>query len=105
MAKFCGLIGYAENVETERGIVSEKIVSRKYYGDVVRNYRRAENAERINDDIDVSNTISIMADAYAYSHCYAIRYIEWMDTKWKVKGVEINRPRLILTIGGVYNGK
>ena len=103
MARFYGEVGYGipENVD---GVVTDHIIKMNYYGDVRRNYRRAENGESINDNINVSNTISIMADAFAYAHFFAIRYVEWMGAKWKVTGVEINRPRLILTVGGVYNG-
>ena len=104
MAKYYGAVGYAEPYEKADGVNDERIIRRNYYGDVLRNYRRLENQAQINDDLNVSNTISIMADAYAYKHCYSIRYIEWMGSKWKVTGLEINRPRLILTIGGIYNG-
>lgn len=104
MAKFCGMVGYEITKETSPGVHTSKIEEYKYYGDVLRNYRRLDNSEHLNDDINVSNTISIMADAFAYKHCFAIRYLEWMGAKWKVTGVEIVRPRLILTVGGVYNG-
>lgn len=104
MAKFCGMIGYGVTEETSPGVCQEVVRERKYYGDVQRNYRRLENGEHLNDDLNVSNTISIMADAFAYEHCFAIRYLVWMGAKWKVTGVEIVRPRLNLTVGGVYNG-
>lgn len=104
MAKFYGIIGYGVTEQTEPGVWVEKIVERKYYGDVVRNYRRSESTEHLNDDLNISNTFSIVADAFAYDHCFAIRYIFWMGAKWKVTGVEMSRPRLLLTVGGVYRG-
>lgn len=104
MAKYHGAVGYGVTVETSRGVWQEQIEERVYTGDVLRNYRRLENGEHLNDDLNVSHTISIMADPFAYEHCYAIRYLTWMGVKWKVTGVEVLRPRLNLTVGGVYNG-
>lgn len=102
--KFYGKIGYAESVETSPGVWKEKITEREYYGDIIRNARRLENGEWLNDDINVNNTISIVADAYLYEHFFNIRYVEWMHSRWKVSNVEVQRPRLVLTIGGLYNG-
>lgn len=102
--KFFGKIGYAESKETSPGVWEESITERTYYGDVIRNTRRMENGEWLNDDININNTISIVADAYAYQNFHAIRYIWWMGSKWKISSIEVSRPRLVLTIGGVYNG-
>lgn len=104
MAKFCGVLGYAETKETSPGVWTEQIVERKYYGDVIRNSRRWGPGEHLNDDLTVNNSLSIVADAYAYENFFAIRYVEWMGVRWKVNWVEVQRPRLILTVGGVYNG-
>ena len=104
MAKYYGAIGYAETKETSPGIWTEAITERKYYGDVIRNARRLENGEHLNDDINVNNSISIVADAFAYENFFSMRYVTWMGARWKVTNVEVQRPRLILTIGGVYNG-
>lgn len=104
MAKFYGAVGYVELVETAKGVFDERITERKYYGDVIRNTHRWEKSEHLNDNLNVNNVISIAADAYANLHFFAIRYVEWMGAKWKVTNVEVQRPRLILTIGGVYNG-
>lgn len=104
MAKFYDRIGYAETLETKPGVWEEIITERPYYGDVTRNYRRLENGESVNDDVVINNTISIVADPYAYQHFLAMRYVRWMGVKWKVTNVEVQSPRLLLTIGGVYNG-
>ena len=104
MAKFYGLIGYAEKKETRPGIFQEIITERNYAGDVLRKTRRLESGETINDNISVNNSLSIVADPYAYQHFFAIRYVKWMGAFWKVTNVEVQSPRLILTIGGVYNG-
>ena len=104
MAKFYGQLGYAVEHETAPGVYKPTITEHSYYGDVVRNTRRLESADKINDNVVVSNSVSIVADAFAYDHFFAIRYVRWMGVLWKVTNVEVQRPRLILTIGGVYNG-
>lgn len=104
MAKFYGSIGYAETVETEPDVWVEKITEYTYRGDIQRNTRRWENGEHLNDNLNINNMISIVADAFAYDHFFAMRYVTWMGARWKITNVEIQRPRLILTIGGVYNG-
>ena len=104
MAKWCGIIGYAEQVETTPGVWSEQITKRKYYGDVIRNNRRLQSAGKLNDDINVGNEISIIADPFANNNFHSMRYVEFMGTKWKVTTVDVQYPRLILSLGGVYNG-
>ena len=105
MGKFYGSIGYAELVETAPGVWVEQITERKYYGDVNRDVRRLQGANQVNDDINVSSEISIVADPYAYNHFHSMRYVEFMGAKWKVSTVEPKPPRLILTLGGLYNGQ
>ena len=104
MNKFYGKIGYAISKETTPGVWVEQIVERSYYGDVIRNIRRLQSSENLNDDINVSNEISIVADAFANQNFHSMRYVEYMGTKWKVSSIEVKYPRLILSIGGVYNG-
>lgn len=105
MAKFYGKIGYANTVETKPGIYEEQIVERSYYGDLIRNTRRLQSADQVNDDINISNEISIVADPYATNNFHTMRYAVFMGTKWKISNVEVSYPRLILTLGGVYNGQ
>lgn len=104
MAKWCGVIGYVETVETEPGIWEEDFTERKYYGDMIRNARRLQSSDKVNDDISITNELSIVADPYAMNHFHAIRYAEFMGAKWKITNVEVQYPRLVLTLGGVYNG-
>ena len=105
MAKYFGKIGYAEQVETAPGVWEEQITEHQYYGDVVRNNRKLESSGDINDNINVSMEISIVADPYAIQNFHAMRYVEFMGSLWKIHSVEVNYPRLILSIGGVYNGQ
>ena len=104
MAKFYGSIGFAETVETKPGVHEEQIVVRNYYGDLIRNTRRLQSADQLNDNIDIANEISIVADPYANDHFYAMRYVEFQGAKWKVTSVNVQPPRLVLTVGGVFNG-
>lgn len=105
MAKFRGVIGFAVPVEKERGVYTEDIVRRTYSGDLLRNNRRLESSGTINDNINISNEISILADPYANHHFHAMRYVEFGGAKWKVASVDATkRPRLVLTLGGLYNG-
>ena len=105
MAKFYGAIGYAVTEETTPGIWAESITERMYYGDLTRNTRRLQSAEQLNDNINVANEISIVADPFANENFHSMRYVEFMGAKWKVTSVEVQYPRLILTVGGVYNGE
>lgn len=104
MAKYYGVIGYAETVETAPGVYEEQITERNYYGELVRNTRRLQTSDQINDNINIANEISIIADPFATQNFHAMRYIEFMGAKWKITNVEVRYPRLILTIGGLYNG-
>ena len=114
MAKFYGGIGYGVKValgetHTTKVIPApkpvEKIIERMYYGDLIRNTRRLQSAEQLNDNINVANEISIVADPFANENFHSMRYVEFMGAKWKVTSVEVQYPRLILSIGGVYNGE
>lgn len=104
MSKWCGNVGFADTVEYEPGSYENEVVERKYYGDVISNRWKRQNSGGVNDDINLSNQISIVADPYALNHCSTIVYVEYMGAKWKVTDVEPQFPRLILNIGGVYNG-
>jgi len=104
MAKWHGNIGYAEQVDTTRGVFEEQITKREYRGDILKNTRRWQSGEGLNDNLNVNNKVSILADPYANQHFHNMRFIEWYGADWKITNVEVQRPRLILTIGGVYNG-
>ena len=103
MAKFYGSIGYAETVETSPGVWKEQITKRDYFGELARNTRKLQTADHVNDNININNEVSIVADPYAISNFHSMRYAEFMGTKWKISNVEVKYPRLILTLGGVYN--
>ena len=105
MAKFYGVIGFIETQETRPGVYEEEVVAeRGYSGELIRSSKRWENADKLNDNINISNQFSILADPYAYNHVYSMRYIKYMNATWKITDVEIQYPRLTLSVGGLYNG-
>ena len=105
MAKFYGIVGYIVDEETAVDVITEKPVERYYKGDLVKNNRRLEAGVGLNDDVTLGNQISIVADPYALSHIFALRYVKWMGSYWKVTNVDVQTPRLILSLGGLYNGE
>ena len=105
MGKWYGAIGFAETTETVPGVWTEQIIDRNYYGDLIRNTRRLQSADKVNDDINISNELSIVSDPYAINNFHSMRYAEFMGTKWKITNIEVRYPRLILTLGGLYNGE
>lgn len=104
MAKFCGMVGFVKTVDKGVGVYENEASERKYYGDITRDTRRWDKTEHLNDDINFTNVISIVSDEYANDNFYAIRYVKMKEVSWKVQTIEIQRPRIILTLGGVYNG-
>lgn len=104
MARFFGRVGYGETVESAPGVWVDEIVEYSYYGDVIRDSRELRQGENLNMDLSVQNSISIMADEYANEHFFAIRYVEWAGSLWTISSVEVQRPRLLLRLGEVYNG-
>ena len=104
MAKFYGVIGYAETVETKPGVWKEQITEKMYYGELVRNTRRLQTTDQLNDNINVANEISILSDPFANENFHFMRYVIFMGTKWKVSNIDVQYPRLVLTLGEVYNG-
>lgn len=105
MGRYYDVVGYVYNEETSPGVYSGVVIDeRKYYGDVKNIAHKWEKSENLNDNLIVTQDISIMADAFAYTHFSAIKYLRWMGAYWKVAAVRVERPRLILSLGGVYNG-
>lgn len=108
MSKYYGMIGYTETTEVDPvnhpGVVEDVITERPYYGDITRSKRNLQNGDQLLPNVQFTNDISILSDPYARLHYGNIRYAEYMGTRWQVVGVEIQYPRLILTLGGEYNG-
>lgn len=104
MSKWSGAIGYALASEIKPGVWDYIVNERHHVGDLIRNIRRSEGGEKVIDELRLNNSVSVVADAYAVDHFFEMRYITIMGTRWTITTVEVNAPRLVLQIGGVYNG-
>ena len=105
MARFCGKVGYVTSIETSPGVHENIPEEYNYYGDITNISKRWQTNENLNDDIRLEQNVSIMADSYAWENYWKIRYVIIDDVAWRVTNVQVSRPRLILYIGGIYNGK
>lgn len=105
MPKFFGPVGYSIPTETRPGYYEDRIVERNYYGELVRNISKwSASSDGTNDDLNINNQISIVADPFANENFHSMKYVKFMGANWKITSVEPRYPRLILTVGGVYNG-
>jgi hypothetical protein len=104
MAKFSDIVGFATLVDSGNGIITNQIIEKTYVGDLIRDAKRWQSTSQVNDDLVLSNRISIIADDFALTNIQAVKYVVLNGTKWKVTSIEFVSPRLILTCGGVYNG-
>ena len=104
-SKFYGVVGYfQEQAEVSPGVFDDVIIERKYYGDVKRTGARYRVGENVLPDLDITHEFRLVADAYAMENFFAIRYLEWAGTRWQVVQIEVQRPRLVVRVGGIYNG-
>lgn len=102
MAKWYGQIGFAETRETDLDEWTEVIVERPYPGDILSNSRSMPSGSEINNDITISNKISFITDPYARENFHNIRYATFMGTRWRVTSIDVQYPRLNITLGGVW---
>lgn len=100
--KWSGKIGFAQSVETAPGVWNDQIIERNYKGDLIKTFRRTQSPNKVNDDISMLNQISIIADPYLNKNLYSIKYVTFMGTSWKIETVDVEYPRLLLSLGGVY---
>lgn len=99
MARFAGLVGYVTQGESVPGVWSPVENPKQMRGDVIRQSSTSQNG-----DISLNHRVSLLGDAYAFSNYYNIKWVEVMGVKWAVTSVEIQRPRIIVTLGGLWNG-
>lgn len=104
MPKFYGKVGYIVTEETAKGVYVEKPTERTYSGDIERMSSRWATSDKVNDDLTLGNRISIIGDPFAYEHFSSMKYVVLGGARWKITSVDASTfPRLILSIGGVYN--
>jgi hypothetical protein len=104
MARFFGKVGYGQDVDKGGSVWETVITEKEYFGDVIRDFRRLQDGEKVNKNLTTSTSVSIVSDSYANENVRAIRYVEWAGALWEVTVVDQEHPRLILQLGGVYNG-
>lgn len=104
MEKWFGKIGFSQSVQTKPGLYEDQIVEGEYYGELTNTVGRPETTEKVVNNIKINNTLSIVADPFAFQNFYSIKYAEYLGVKWKVTAVEVQYPNLILSMGEVYNG-
>lgn len=104
MARFFGAVGFVTSVETEPGIWEEQAVERELYGDVIRPGQQLEVGDKVNKDLSLNHSVSVLADDYIKEKLSAIRYVSWAGVLWSVSDIQMQSPRLVLRLGGVYNG-
>lgn len=107
MAKFFGKVtyGYTAELEDQPGVWANELVTRDAIFDLIKNFHKSENNDKLNNDLVLDNKVSMLADPYAIQNFQHIKSVRFMDTEWKILTVEVQYPRLILTLGGVYNGE
>ena len=104
MSKWAGKIGFAETVRGDDDVSRTIIVEKSYKGDVLQNYRKWDDSEKINGDFSIDNRISVIAKDYMLTHLQYMRYVTWHGAKWKIRTVQVSYPRVTLLIGDLYNG-
>jgi hypothetical protein len=104
MAKFVGAIGYATSTLTAPGVWTDNVVERAYTGDVLKKRRSWRSGDKVNPDLTISDTISIIADGFTLSNVGSMKYVVWQGEKWSIASVDIERPRVVLELGGLYSG-
>lgn len=103
--RFFGKVGYQIETESTDSVWAKTMVAKSYFGDVIRNNTRRDTGDTINDQIDINNRISIVADPFAFENFQNMKYVEWLKQLWNIKSIELQPPRIILEVGGVYNGE
>ena len=104
MAKFYGKVGFETMVEGEGGVFKAETIEKNYRGDTLRMYPKYETSDKLHDDLTLSDEISILADNFAYENFQSMKYVVLLGAKWEITSARIERPRILLQIGGVYNG-
>ena len=104
MAKYAGLVGYVTQEESVPGVWSPVENPKLMRGDIIRQASSSQNDNKVNSDIALSHRVSLLGDAYAFGNYYNIKWIDIDGRKWEVTSIEIQRPRIIVTLGGLWNG-
>lgn len=103
--KWYGEIGFDVPIIKAKGVYDHEFIPKQYYGDVINLSSRWQQTEHVNDDLKINVKISVMGDPFIEEKFPYIKYVKYMGHKWSVTEVTPNRPRMELTLGGLYNGQ
>lgn len=103
MAKWFGKIGFGITEEVVPGVWKPRLITRELYGDVLSFRNNWSGSQNQNDDVTITNELSIVADPFTFEHFNNIRFVEYLGARWKVTSVTVEYPRLRLSLGGLFN--
>lgn len=104
--KYSGLAGFEKkHNEVRPGVLQNQIKEVRIKGDVI-NYGHSLNPTQGSDqqDVHIRNRLSIVMNPYLRDNFSSLVYVIFMNVKWEVSSFTINGPRVIIDLGGVYNG-
>lgn len=103
--KFSGKAGFRiDDVEIEPGVYKPQVVVKAIKGSVVSNSYQHQNSDKSTiDNVRITNQLSIVANQFLNKHITNLMYVEFQGVKWKVESFDIQPPRVVVSLGGVYN--
>lgn len=104
MVKYAGLVYYTTQLETKPGVWKDSVKEHFMRGDVLRKASSSQNGDKVNSDVSLNHRVSLIADEYALGNYHDIKGIQINGRVWQVESIEVQRPRLIVTLGGLLNG-
>lgn len=102
--KVSGEIGYAKSIETTPGVYDDQITRKPFSGDLIQDTRKWESDQKVNDNLVLGNRVSILASSFARANLDFMKFVKIGESYWEISNIQIQYPRLFLTLGSVYNG-
>jgi hypothetical protein len=109
MARFTGLVGYVTQEESVPGVWSQSETPKMMKGDIIRQSitngkgDRVADSGKVNDDVSLGHRVSLIGDAYAFANCFNMKWVQINGIKWSISSIEMQRPRIIVSLGGMWN--
>jgi hypothetical protein len=103
MSKFWGPIGINRGFqETGPGII-DNVIEEVYVKGEIRNVKASWSQQTMNDTLQARHLLSVVTPEDSEIDFNEVVYIVWQGHKWAVTSIQYNRPRVELTLGGLYN--
>ena len=102
MSRFSGKLGFVTTNETEEGVWLENVVELPVKGTIRSLYVRNDNSASVINNLRLTNEISILMDTKIKTYIETLKYVVWKGSKWEVKSIGVNYPRLTINLGGPY---